>query len=149
MSNDSNAIFHWPVRVYYEDTDAGGVVYYANYLRFMERGRTEWLRALGYEQDALRRQGTIFAVRRVTIDYLAPARFDELLTVRSRLTGLGGASLTFAQETVRVADGTRCTQGTAKLACLDAKTQRPCRLPVALATTLATGFDRDAPISVE
>ncbi|MEJ1469461.1 MAG: YbgC/FadM family acyl-CoA thioesterase, partial [Candidatus Sedimenticola sp. (ex Thyasira tokunagai)] len=73
--------FIWPVRVYYEDTDSGGVVYYANYLKFMERARTEWLRQLGFEQDELlEKEGILFAVRRVAVDYLRPARFnDELL----------------------------------------------------------------------
>ncbi len=70
--------FTFPVRIYYEDTDSGGVVYYANYLKFMERARTEWLRALGFEQDQLLEQeGVIFAVRSVTVDYNAPARFND------------------------------------------------------------------------
>ena len=74
--------FVWPVRVYYEDTDTGGVVYYANYLRFMERARTEWLRSLGFEQDALAREaGVIFAVRSAALEYLRPARFNDLLQV--------------------------------------------------------------------
>ena len=71
----AGAIFTWPVRVYYEDTDAGGVVFYANYLRFMERARTEWLRSLGFEQNVLReRDGVLFAVRRAEVDYVRPAR---------------------------------------------------------------------------
>lgn len=79
-------MFHWPVRVYYEDTDSGGVVYYANYLKFMERARTEWLRSLGFEQDVLNAQhGIIFAVRSVTVEYLRPARFNDLLSVGVRL----------------------------------------------------------------
>ena len=70
--------FVWPVRVYWEDTDAGGVVYYANYLKFMERARSEWLRVLGFEQDVLRDDaGVVFVVRRVEIDYLSPARFND------------------------------------------------------------------------
>ncbi len=74
--------FRWPVRVYYEDTDAAGIVYYANYFRFMERARTEWLRHLGYEQDQLRRDpGIVFVVRHVEADYLEPARFNDLLWV--------------------------------------------------------------------
>ena len=93
--------FGWPVRVYYEDTDAGGVVYYANYLRFLERARTEWLRALGFEQDALARDaGVIFAVRRVEVDYLKPARFNDALTVHARIAERGRASLVFAQEVI-------------------------------------------------
>jgi conserved hypothetical protein TIGR00051 len=97
--------FDWPVRVYYEDTDAARVVFYANYLRFMERGRTEWLRALGFEQDRLRvEQGVIFAVTAVELKYLTPARFNDLLTVRSSLSHKGGASLAFEQDILRVAD---------------------------------------------
>ena len=78
--------FVWPARVYYEDTDAGGVVYYANYLKFLERARTEWLRALGFDQrDLMREAGILFAVRRVEIDYLLPARFDDELEVEAAI----------------------------------------------------------------
>ncbi len=93
--------FRWPVRVYYEDTDAGGVVYHANYLLFMERARTEWLRALGFEQDALRREaGVQFSVRRATIDYLRPALFNDLLTVTVALTGTAAQVLAVGQRRV-------------------------------------------------
>ena len=79
---ESRAIFSWPVRVYWEDTDAGGVVYYANYLKFMERARSEWLRVLGFDQRRLRDElGLVFVVRQATIEYLKPARYDDLLTV--------------------------------------------------------------------
>ena len=133
FSDDSRTTFDWPVRVYYEDTDAGGVVFYANYLRFMERGRTEWLRALGCEQDDLRqREGILFTVRRVEIDYLAPALFNDLLTVRSAIVHLGGASLDFAQTVLRESDGMVCCQGRVKVACVDAATFRPRRLPASL-----------------
>lgn len=90
------------VRVYYEDTDLAGIVYYANYLRFIERGRTEWVRGLGVDQGALKREeGIVFAVRRVEADYLKPARFDDLLTVTTRLLALGGASIELEQEVLR------------------------------------------------
>lgn len=151
MSSSAESLkitFDWPVRVYYEDTDAGGVVYYANYLRFMERGRTEWLRALGFEQDALReRDGIIFAVRSVTLSYLAPARFNDLLTVRSTVSHLGGASLEFEQRVVRDADGTSCCQGVVKVVCLDAATMRPRRMPEHLVSGIVSGLTRlgDAP----
>lgn len=93
------------VRVYYEDTDLAGIVYYANYLRFIERGRTEWVRALGVDQAALKRdEGIIFAVRRVEADYLKPARFDDLLTVTTRLVDLGGARIELEQEVLRGAE---------------------------------------------
>ncbi len=118
------------MRVYYEDTDSGGVVYYANYLRFMERARTEWLRALGFEQDQLlERYGILFAVRRATVDYLRPARFNDLLEVRSELAGHGGASLDFSQQVVRVDDGVSCCRGEMKIACVAAETLRPVRIP--------------------
>jgi acyl-CoA thioester hydrolase len=129
--------FSWPVRVYYEDTDAGGVVFYANYLKFLERGRTEWLRAIGYEQDVLReRSAILFAVRRVTIDYLVPARFNDCLTVASRLVRAGGASLEFDQRVMRDADDTCCCRGAVKVACIDAGTLRPTRLPADLLSEL-------------
>ncbi|HEX5080122.1 MAG TPA: tol-pal system-associated acyl-CoA thioesterase [Geminicoccaceae bacterium] len=91
-----------PLRVYYEDTDAGGVVYHAGYLRFAERGRTEMLRCLGLEHGALRAHlGLAFAVRRCVIDYLAPARLDDRIEVRTGLARLGGASLDLEQRIVR------------------------------------------------
>jgi len=138
-SDDSSATFDWPLRVYYEDTDAGGVVYHANYLRFMERGRTEWLRSLGYEQDELRRRECIvFVVRGLTLDYLAPALFNDLLTVRSGLTRFGGASLVFAQHIIRDADDTLCCRGSVKVACIDAETLRPRRIPASLLSGMST-----------
>jgi acyl-CoA thioester hydrolase len=92
----------FPLRVYYEDTDFGGVVYYANYLKFIERGRSEWLRALGFDQKALKSdQGLVFAVRRVLADYLRPGLFDDALVVRTRLVTLGGARLDLWQEVLR------------------------------------------------
>ena len=86
-------MFYWPVRVYYEDTDSGGVVYYANYLKYLERARTEWLRSRGVEQDALARSaGVIFAVRALTVDYLRPARFNEQLHAGAAVGGRRAAS---------------------------------------------------------
>ncbi|MDF2177198.1 tol-pal system-associated acyl-CoA thioesterase [Aliiglaciecola sp. CAU 1673] len=89
-----------PIRVYYEDTDAGGIVYYANYLKFMERARTEWLRDLGIDQDVLLEQSVGFVVKRVELDYQAPARFNQLLTVKSQMSECKRASLVFKQEIV-------------------------------------------------
>jgi len=135
---DCDSMFDWPVRIYYEDTDAAGVVFYANYLRFMERGRTEWLRSLGYAQDALRQaEGMLFTARRINLDYLAPARFNDLLMVRTQLTHLGGASLTFTQDVRRDADGVLCCRGVVNIACVDAVSLRPRRLPSTLATDLS------------
>ncbi len=94
----------YPVRVYYEDTDAGGIVYHANYLRFAERARSEMLRRLGIEQGAMRaRDGVMFAVRRCTVDFLAPARLDDDLTVATRLVGVGAATMDILQD-VRLGD---------------------------------------------
>lgn len=90
------------LRVYYEDTDLAGIVYYANYLKFIERGRSEWVRGLGVDQGALKAEaGIVFAVRRVEADYLAPARFDDMLEVRTALRGLTGARIDLAQEVWR------------------------------------------------
>ena len=125
------AEFVWPVRVYYEDTDTGGVVYYANYLRFMERARTEWLRGLGFEQDVLiRDEGIIFAVRSVELEYLRPGRFNDLLEVSAQVVHHGGASITFEQQ-VRRDDEVLCA-GKVKIVSLDAQTFRPRPAPVAL-----------------
>ena len=121
--------FTWPVRVYYEDTDAGGVVYHANYLKFMERARSEWLRALGYEQDRLSADmNIVFAVRNIAVDYLKPARFNDELIVHSRLTALGAASVDFAQDIAR-ADGTAIAAGRVSVVCIDAGAFRPRAIP--------------------
>ena len=131
----SNSIFHWPCRVYYEDTDSGGVVYYANYLKYMERARTEWLRSFGLEQDKLiKDQGVIFAVRSVNVDYLKPARFNQLLSVSAEIFEFGKASITFSQE-VSVdnssvdSPGEVLCQGQIKIACLDAISMKPQAIP--------------------
>ncbi len=126
--------FLWPARIYYEDTDSGGVVYYANYLKFMERARTEWLRHLGIEQDKLlREERVIFAVRSVSLDYLKPAFFNDLLLISARIVQRRGASLTFEQVVYR--DGgqpeTLCT-GRVRVACLHADNLRPHPLPARL-----------------
>lgn len=124
--------FVWPVRVYYEDTDSGGVVYYANYLKFMERARTEWLRARGFEQDALLRdRRLLFAVRRLEVDYHRPARFNDQLEVMSQVARVGCASLTFAQTIQRVdSTSTEVLCGArVKVACIDAGSFQACRMP--------------------
>jgi acyl-CoA thioester hydrolase len=116
--------FIWPVRVYYEDTDHGGVVFYANYLKFMERARTEWLRSLGFEQDRLiAEEGLIFAVRSVELRYHRPARFNDSLDVTARVLKYGRASIDFTQQ-VRRGDEVLC-EGVVRLASLDAKSFRP------------------------
>jgi len=125
--------FEWPVRVYYEDTDVGGVVYYANYLRFMERARTEWLRSLGFEQDELiREQGVLFAVASAEVNYRAPARFNDLLHVTARIAEHRRSRIIFEQTVYRPADGAHLTDGRIKVACLDAERFRPRSLPESL-----------------
>ena len=120
--------FIWPVRIYYEDTDAGGIVFYANYLKFFERTRTEMLRAMGYEQDVLMiNPGIVFAVRSVQIEYLKSARFNELIEVSAEIIDAKRASLTFEQLITR-GDDVLCTSIT-RIACLDANTLRPKEIP--------------------
>jgi acyl-CoA thioester hydrolase len=121
--------FTWPVRVYYENTDAGGVVYHADYLNFMERARTEWLRSMGFEQEKLSKElAIIFAVRKVTIDYIKPANFDELLTVNTRILRQGKASLLFEQSITNEEKEKVC-QAEIKIACLDNKNMKPAPIP--------------------
>jgi acyl-CoA thioester hydrolase len=135
-----DSVFEWPVRVYYEDTDAGGVVYHARYLQFMERARTEWLRALGFEQQRLREeQGVLFAVRRMALEFVRPARFDQSLTVTAVVTGCGRASIDFAQQVVDAADGALCCRATVNVACLEASRLRPVRIPQAMQDALVPG----------
>lgn len=128
-----DSTFVWPVRVYYEDTDAGGVVYYANYLRFMERARTEWLRSLGFDQAQLvRDRGVLFAVRSVNLDYFRPARLDDLLDVTAAVASTGRASICFAQTVMRTSGGSvpeLLSRGEVKIACLDAGSFRPASVP--------------------
>lgn len=122
-----------PIRVYYEDTDFGGVVYYANYLKFLERGRTEALRALGVDQVALKDAGTVFVVRRVEADYLKPARFDDMLEVRTSTDTIRRASIVMAQE-VRRGDETLLT-ARITVACM-AENGRPVRIPPEISANL-------------
>ena len=129
--------FRWASRVYWEDTDGGGIVYYANYLRFLERGRTEWLRSLGYSQRALAQEpGIVFAVVSLNIEYRKPAKLDDELVITCEPTLEGAATIVFAQAIYR---GERTgeqsdkrnllVEAAARVACLDARTHRPKRLP--------------------
>jgi len=136
-------VHRFVLRVYYEDTDAAGIVYYANYLKFAERARTEMLRLLGFTQEAMRRAtGHVFAVRRCGADYLAPARLDDELVVESRLTALGGASLEIEQRIT--CGGQDLVRLALRLACLDAN-GRPSRLPPPLRAALARFHRQSAP----
>ncbi|HZN23057.1 MAG TPA: tol-pal system-associated acyl-CoA thioesterase [Burkholderiales bacterium] len=127
--------FLWPVRVYYEDTDAGGLVYYANYLKYMERARTEWLRGVGFEQtDLAHCHGVIFVVRSAAIEYLAPARFNDELQVTVELIKVGAGQIDLVQ---RVSRGdTLLVQAAVKLACVARATMRATRIPQPLATRI-------------
>jgi len=134
-ATDGTDGFRWRLRVYYEDTDAGGIVYYANFLKFFERCRTEWLRALGFDQARLARDaGLQFVVTAVAVDYLRPARLDDELVALARVERVGGASLVFAQRLERGTE--RLAQGRVKVACVDARTLAPAALPAALAAAL-------------
>lgn len=123
--------FIWPVRVYWEDTDAGGVVYYANYLKFMERARTEWLRALGIEQVPLKEQhGVLMVVAQLEANYRRPARYGDLLQVTCRLVEMGKASIRFEQCIYRhEVGGELLLDGKARVGCIDALSFRPKALP--------------------
>ena len=130
------APFVWPVRVYWEDTDAGGVVYYANYLKFLERARSEWLRSRAWEQDRLREeQGVVFVVRRAEIDYLAPARYNDQIEVCCTLVELGHARLVVAQAVER--SGEPLVRARVTLACVHAERFKPVRIPFELSLSLS------------
>ncbi|MEZ5499850.1 MAG: tol-pal system-associated acyl-CoA thioesterase [Steroidobacteraceae bacterium] len=127
------------IRVYWEDTDGGGIVYYANYLRFFERARSEWLRALGFRQSELQHDpGVVFTVVRVEVDYHRPARLDDLLVVSCTPSAAGKVSLEFQQEIRRSdAGGELLASALVRVACLNARTMRPARFPAAIAKELA------------
>ena len=127
--------FEHPVRVYWEDTDAGGIVFYANYLKFFERARTEWLRSLGLNQGELREsEGGFFVVSETSVRYLQPARLDDELLVTARLESAGRASLTIVQSALRGSD-TLC-EGTIRIGWVDAATLKPGRIPASILETL-------------
>lgn len=125
--------FILPVRVYYENTDSGGVVYHSDYLNFMERARTEWLRSLALEQDQIIAQyDVIFAVRSVCIDYLKPAVFNDALLVSCMVKKLGKASINFKQEIFRETDNLLLTRAEVRVASLSASTKKPVAIPQTL-----------------
>ena len=127
--------FEWPVRVYYEDTDSGGVVYHSNYLNFMERARTEWLRSLGFEQDELiTNHQCIFAVHSMQLNFRRPAKFNDALTVRSKVIKVSGASFEFEQKIYR--ENEMLCEGVVKIACLNVNRFRPMSIPPNLLTEI-------------
>ena len=136
--------FCWPARVYWEDTDAGGVVYYANYLKYLERARTEWLRAQGVSQHSLAQErGIVFTVMSVKLDYRRPARLDDELLVSCEPRREGAASLSFVQHIYRRAPEAQpqaerelLASGEVRIACVDAATFRPQRLPAFMLSAL-------------
>jgi acyl-CoA thioester hydrolase len=128
-------VFTWPVRVYWEDTDAGGIVFYANYLKFFERARTEWLRSLGVAQSTLKsEEGGMFVVSETSVRYLQPAGLDDELLVTAQLQVSGRASLIIAQQ-ARRGDTLLC-EGTIRIGWVDAGTLRPARIPEAILAVL-------------
>jgi len=138
------SVFSWPVRVYWEDTDGGAIVYYANYLRFLERSRTEWLRAHGHSQRQLAREpGILFAVVSLQVDYRAPARLDDELAITCEPRAEGAASLRFAQRVYRAAGepGARglLVEADVRVACVDARSLRPRGLPQFLLDAVSGG----------
>jgi acyl-CoA thioester hydrolase len=133
MAEAAVKVFDWPVRVYWEDTDAGGVVYHASYLRFLERARTEWLRGSGVDQMAFKlATGLAFMVHRMEIDFLKPALLDDELTVTVEVKEKRSASILFAQTISRTADGTRLIEAQVRAACVDLKRMRPAPIPAGL-----------------
>ena len=131
-----SAISHISVRVYYEDTDAAGIVYYANYFHFLERGRTEFLRTRGHNQSALMQQGIAFAVRSASAEFLKPARLDDLLTVETDIASLGRAQVTFAQRILR--DKELLLDARIRVACIDPVRGKPIPMPRTLHEQLSS-----------
>jgi len=122
--------FRHPVRVYWEDTDAGGIVFYANYLKYFERARTEWLRSLGFGQQRLRQEtGGMFVVSQTAVRYLAPARLDDELVATAELKEAGRASLVIVQQALRQPAGELLAEGTIRIGWVDAASLRPARIP--------------------
>lgn len=131
MSNYSSSPHKLHIRVYYEDTDAGGIVYYANYLKFFERARTEWLRELGFEQDKLMEQSLGFVVKRVDMHNHAPGRFNQLLSIYSEVVNCKGASLTFKQ-IIKGPEQQLVAEADILVACVNLDSMKPVRIPRAI-----------------
>ena len=132
-------VFSWPVRIYWEDTDGGGIVYYANYLRYMERARTEWVRSLGFSQAALAVDpGVLFTVVEAQVKYLSPAKLEDALAVSCEPALEGRVSLAFLQRVHRDSlDGELLAEGTIRVACVASGNLRPRRIPDAMRIAIA------------
>ncbi|HSG92747.1 MAG TPA: tol-pal system-associated acyl-CoA thioesterase [Methylotenera sp.] len=132
---DNITTFKWPIRVYYEDTDAGGVVYHSNYLNFMERARTEWLRALGFEQPQVKTGlGVIIVVHSLAVEFKGPAYFNDMLEVHCKLTKIGRGSIEMEQKIVR--EHQVLIKAQVKLAFVNADTFKPLGIPVDIKTAM-------------
>ena len=127
---DTTERFQWPVRVYIEDTDAGGIVYYVNYLKFMERARTEYLRSLGFGKSFIFNSDRMFVVNAVNSRYLKPARLDDQLIATAKIVTFGAANLTLEQLIYR--DNELLCRGEVQLVCVDRQTMKPKRIPTTL-----------------
>ena len=137
MSPQGAAPYRFEMRVYWEDTDAAGIVFYANYLKFFERARSEWLRSLGHEQETLRRDaGIAFVVSETAVRYRRPARLDDVLSVSVEVRHLGQASLEIAQQARRA--GELLAEATIRIGCVELGTFRPCRIPNDIRDSLPT-----------
>lgn len=137
VTDHAQRAFRWRTRVYWEDTDAGGVVYHAGYLRFLERARSEWMRAAAIGQDALRQShGIVFVVRELSIAYDKPARLDDELDSTVCVERVRAASIDFAQAITRVADGVTLARAKVRVACIDAAGFMPCRIPQDIAALI-------------
>ena len=156
MNLPDDPAHRFTLRVYWEDTDAGGIVFYANYLKFFERARTEWLRSLGHQQEQMRVQGGVmFVVTDTTVRYLRPARLDDLIDVTVQVKHAGRAQLTLAQQAWKFAGTTAnanaapsaepsadagrvlLAEGTIRIACVDAGTFKPARIPMPVCASLS------------
>ena len=148
MHDSDSPLYRFQLRVYWEDTDAGGVVFYANYLKFFERARTEWLRSLGHGQERMRTEaGVVFIVTDTAVRYRSPARLDDLLAVTVDLRHAGRAQMTIAQKAWRQdpQGETLLADGTIRIGCVDAGTFRPQRIPNSIAETLLPPLSSPSP----
>jgi acyl-CoA thioester hydrolase len=137
VTGDGLSQFFWPVRVYYEDTDSGGVVYYANYLKFMERARTEYLRSLGFEQDRLRMEkGVLFAVHSLKVNYRRPARFNDTLDISAEISDIRRTSLTFTQRVLQRDGRDLLCEGQVRIACVEDRSFKPAPIPETIRSEL-------------
>lgn len=132
--------FQFPLRVFIEDTDAGGIVYYVNYLKFMERARTEWLRSLGFDFTTLYKENCIFVVKSAEVNYISPARMDDLLQVTVSIDKMARTYIRFRQRVER--QGADLCEGLLKVACVDQRTMKPKPIPAAL----VSAFEKNPPV---